>query len=97
LPAEMNRQIFYIFREALRNVEKHARARHVEVQVAWENNVLCMEVADDGQGVDEAAVSSGLGGYGLNFIRETIDDLGGVFDFTSSRLKGTRLGIRIPL
>jgi signal transduction histidine kinase len=97
LPAEMNRQIFYMFREALRNVEKHARARRVDVQVAWENNVLCMEVADDGQGVDEAAVRSGFGGYGLNFIRETIEDLGGVFDFTSSRLKGTRLGIRIPL
>jgi signal transduction histidine kinase len=80
-------------REALANVAKHADADHVEVLVAAENDVLLLQVTDDGVGVpDELSRRSGL----LN-LAERAARYGGSCTIVSGPAGGSVLSWRVPL
>jgi len=89
------RQLFYVFREALSNVEKHANASDVSVDLIWNEDHLALTIADDGQGfrLDDTQVRRH---YGLKFMRERIDLLNGVFSVQSQKGNGTRISITLP-
>jgi PAS domain S-box-containing protein len=89
------RQLFYIFREALTNVEKHARASRVAVQIGWEEKHLNMTIADDGRGFDPLSMPSGSH-YGLKFMRERAELLKGSLNVHSVVGTGTKLEARVP-
>jgi signal transduction histidine kinase len=89
------RQLFYIFREALTNVEKHARASRVAVQIGWEEKHLNMTIADDGRGFDPLSMPSGSH-YGLKFMRERAELLNGSLNVHSVVGTGTKLEARVP-
>ncbi len=59
LDPERELAIFRIAQEALRNVERHARARNVWVRLACENGEVKLTVEDDGQGFIPGAVRNG--------------------------------------
>jgi signal transduction histidine kinase len=50
VPVEIQQACFFIFQEALANVEKHSHARKVDVCVKWEVGGLYISVIDDGKG-----------------------------------------------
>ena len=79
------------------NIEKHAQAKHVTVQLNSEDQHLTLTVADDGTGFDVNdefyQVRSGLG---LTNMRERIEMLGGEYAMTSSP-GSTTLRTRIPM
>ena len=89
------RQLFFVFREALSNIEKHAKADKTSVKLIWLENNLTMVVADNGRGFrpDDTQVRNH---YGLKFMRERIESLGGVFSVESKHGKGTRIEITLP-
>src|SRR3974390_3409841 len=65
-------EIYKIAAEALRNAFQHAEARHVEVEIRYENEQFRLRVRDDGKGIDPA-VLSGQGSerhYGFHGMRE---------------------------
>jgi signal transduction histidine kinase len=63
LPAAHAEALYYIAREALANVVKHARATRATVTLAWDSTV-CLVVEDDGVGcgAPAAAFTYGLAG-----------------------------------
>jgi signal transduction histidine kinase len=61
--------------ESLNNVAKHARARRVCVNLKADDSVIRLDVADDGDGFDPAAV--GPDRIGLVSMRERLHLLGG--------------------
>ena len=80
-------------REALANVAKHARAEHVEVLVAVENDAVLLQVTDDGVGVpEELGRRSGL----LN-LAERAARYGGSCTITPRATGGSVLSWRVPL
>lgn len=89
------RQLFYIFREALTNIEKHAQAKRVTVQVGWDESCLTLTIADDGRGFDPLDTPHGSH-YGLKFMRERAELLNGSLSVHSSVGSGTRLEARVP-
>jgi signal transduction histidine kinase len=89
------RQLFYIFRESLTNVEKHAQASRVAVQICWEENDLRMYVEDDGRGFDLLDTPSGSH-YGLKFMRERAELLKGSLSIHSAVGSGTKLEACVP-
>lgn len=89
------RQLFYIFREALTNVEKHAHAQRVEVQINWDEDCLKLTVADDGRGFDPCNTPHGSH-YGLKFMQERAELLNGSLNVHSAVGCGTRLEARVP-
>ena len=83
----------------LRNVEKHARARHVTVSLR-QRGAYAHSIKDDGIGFDpDRRPAKGVNedGFGLLRMRERADFLKGVLTIKSSRRTGTEIKVRIPL
>ena len=95
LSAPQLRQIFYIFREILNNIEKHANASEVNMQMSWAADHLNLVVADNGQGFDLNQLQFGSH-YGLRFMRERVKLLNGSLDLHSTVGQGTRVTVLIP-
>jgi PAS domain S-box-containing protein len=100
LPGDVLGLVFQSVQELLVNVAKHARARTVDITLDRRDDVLRLEVADDGIGATPArAPRTGRspGGFGLFSIRERLEHLGGSFTIDSQPGKGTRAQLRVPL
>lgn len=99
LTPELDTALFRICQEALSNVARHAQAAHVLIEVRCEGRLLCIDVEDDGQGFELAAVArrEGRPHWGLLGIQERADLLGGHARFDSAPGAGTRVEVRIPL
>jgi PAS domain S-box-containing protein len=89
------RQLFYIFREALSNIEKYARANRVSGDFIWGDQTLTMVITDDGVGFDQDANQT-TGHYGLKFMRERAELLKASFSIHSAPSNGTRITVVMP-
>ena len=100
LPADTELALYRILQEALRNVEQHARARHVKVGLRQRSAFVQLVVKDDGIGFDPEHQPAGQGevrGLGLLGMRERASDAGGVLTVKSARRTGAEITVRIPL
>ena len=61
-PASVEATAYFTVAEALTNVAKHSRARHVRVRVRRHDDRLIVTVTDDGRGGADPATGSGLAG-----------------------------------
>ena len=95
LSSNQVRQLFFVFREALSNIEKHAKASHVSVKLIWDEDNLALSIEDDGHGfrLDDTQVRKH---YGLKFMRERIESLNGIFSVRSPKSNGTSISITLP-
>lgn len=89
------RQVFYIFREALTNIEKHSQASKVSIKIGWDEDCLVLAVSDNGKGFDPLNTHYG-NHYGLKFMRERVELLNGTLDIHSATGSGTNLIARVP-
>ncbi len=92
--------LYRILQEALRNVEKHARARHVTVDLTQPDAFVQLVIKDDGVGFNpdrSPAARNGKGGLGLLGMRERAIHAGGALEVKSVRRAGTEIEVRIPL
>jgi two-component system NarL family sensor kinase len=97
LPADTELALYRILQEALKNVEKHARARHVTVRLTQQGAFVELAITDDGVGFDHPAKRKGKGGLGLLGMRERANFVGGAFKIRSVRRAGTEIEVLIPL
>lgn len=81
-------------REATSNVIKHSGAGRMTVSVALESGAIGLNIADDGCGLAEGAVSGG--GHGLANMRTRFVSMGGDFAIATSQA-GTTIAARLPL
>ncbi len=98
--AEVELLIFRIVQEALRNVEKHARASEVKVQVKFGKDKTDVSIRDNGKGFDLKGSLADLpraGKLGLAGMEERVRLLNGKMDIKSERGKGTRVMIEVPV
>lgn len=87
-----------ILREALVNVEQHARASHVRVSLRAAGEQLQLAIEDDGTGFSLPAAEEQLRAAtgGLARMRQRASVLDGVVLVRSSGGQGTRLEVRVP-
>ncbi|MGD2077026.1 MAG: GAF domain-containing sensor histidine kinase [Chloroflexota bacterium] len=86
---------YRIIQEGLANVEKHAGAQHVRLELAVTPVWLRLLLEDDGRGFDPDAIPEGH--YGLIGINERVRLLHGRLDLQSNPGSGTRLEVILPL
>ncbi|HEV8073035.1 MAG TPA: ATP-binding protein [Opitutaceae bacterium] len=97
LPADTELALYRILQEALKNVERHARARHVTVHLTQQGAFIQLAINDDGVGFDHPAKRKGKGGLGLLGMRERATYVGGTLKIKSVRRAGTEIEVLIPL
>lgn len=100
LPHDVTRNVYYMVREALTNIEKHAQASSIHICMFNYEGHLYISIADDGKGIkQEAPVTSGVSGYhqGIMGMKERAALLDGCVTFDSAPGRGTRVDIDIPL
>ncbi len=100
LPPTVETASFRIIQEAVTNVVRHARARHVRVCLDFSGMLLVMFVEDDGVGFEPQEVLDGEWagrGLGLLGIRERVAFLGGTVNITSQPGQGARLYVELPV
>jgi signal transduction histidine kinase len=82
-----------ISREALHNISKHARAKHVQLVLEVSPVEVMLLVADDGRGFDPSQPYPGH--FGLQLMREHTTAVGGTFELVSAPGKGTQVSARV--
>jgi len=100
-PDRVCREVFQIYREALNNIKKHAKASHVVVKLSQDDSRLVLVVDDNGEGFSFAGKFTGdeldrlrLGPIS---IKERTRTVGGVLTVESNPGHGARLTIEVPL
>jgi signal transduction histidine kinase len=93
LPDEVETLFYRGAQEALRNVVKHAHARHVLVRVETDGRI-CLTVEDDGVGLPADARQEGH--FGMRLLGDLARDAGGALQVESEPDRGTRVTIEVP-
>jgi PAS domain S-box-containing protein len=83
---------YFVVSEALTNVLKYAQASTATIRVAPREDMLVVEVTDDGRGGARPTDGSGLGG-----LRDRVEALDGTFELESPPGEGTRIYAELPL
>ncbi|PLQ01890.1 cache domain-containing protein [Cupriavidus pauculus] len=97
LADEQATALFRIAQEALTNVERHAHASRVDVELEFSPSATRLTVRDNGTGFDVARMQHDpQRGIGLRNLRERMAALGGQFDIVSMP-SGTRLVAMLPV
>jgi signal transduction histidine kinase len=94
LASQERRQLLFIFREILNNIEKHAHAGRVEVLITWSADGLHIEVHDNGNGF-QIHDGSLAGHYGLQIMNERAAEIGAALEIESIPYEGTSILLRL--
>ena len=92
-----------LIQEAINNVNKHAQATHVVVEIKYHKDSILLIIKDDGVGFDinnacckVKEQAENLSGYGLTIMKERTVSLGGDLKVISGEKLGTKIIIEIP-
>jgi signal transduction histidine kinase len=100
LPPLMETALFRAVQEAVSNIAKHASAEHVLIQCGFAGDTLTIEIEDDGNGFELAAVTRPKDeghGWGLLGITERVEALGGSVLIDTAPGQGARLVITVAV
>ena len=92
--------IFYIVEEAVGNARKHAEAELISVNVQQQEDVVVVQISDNGVGFDTGAVDANYdqrGSLGMVNMRERAELLSAALRIDSAEGKGTKITIVVPL
>jgi signal transduction histidine kinase len=95
LPDDYRTCLYRVVQEALTNCSRHAKARHVSVNIERAPDAIVAVVSDDGVGFD--AMRARGRGLGLVGMEERVRELGGVLTVATQSGRGSRITARIPL
>ena len=96
LSQTMTEALWRVIQETLMNVEKHAAAHRVWIDLDVKPAAVVLRVADDGIGLPPN-LPSRPGHYGLQGMRERIEGLGGILTVGSNGQTGTMIEASLPV
>lgn len=100
LPESVGICLFRVSQEALRNILKHANARHIHLTVSTTKNEVVFTICDDGCGFavpERLSELTQMNHFGLVSIAERVAWVNGQLDIQSQPGQGTQILVRIPL
>ena len=98
LPRSLESLIFRVAQESLRNVAQHSGARNARLSLEVGPDVVRLEVADDGSGVDvEKALGRRDGHVGMQVLRDLAEEAGALLQIRSAWGAGTTVRLEVPL
>ncbi len=97
LPSALETEVLRIAQESLSNVDRHAAAAEVHVELRYETERLSLRVRDDGRGFSPQTATQMEGHYGLRGMHERAAALGAELKMISSPGEGTTVTLLVPL
>ena len=94
LSALVKMNIYRIIQETLNNINKHANATTISLQLYVKEGFLFLSIADDGVGFNVEKSKSGIG---LKNIKSRVESINGKLKISSEINKGTKVFIKIKL
>jgi signal transduction histidine kinase len=91
---ELETAIYRIVQESLTNATKHGGARRAVVEIHEDDELVNLEIRDDGAGFDPAAETDG---FGLLGMRERVELLEGTLQLDSTPGRGTTVRASFPI
>ncbi len=88
--------LFRITQEALTNVARHSFAERVSIYLKEENNMLVLEITDNGKGIHNSQINN-PNSLGLLGIKERAMVFGGKVTINGVSQRGTNLKVEWPL
>jgi len=91
-------EAFRLAAEALRNAIRHADARHIEIEVRYDDKHLRLRIRDDGKGISQTVLDHEYapGHWGLRGMRERARLVGAKLEVWSQLNSGTEVELIIP-
>lgn len=89
--------IYRLVQEIVHNTVKHAQASKLKIELIITEKHIRLASADNGKGFDYNEMIRKNGSLGLLNLQSRTEMMGGDFDFTSEKGKGTRYLFEIPL
>jgi signal transduction histidine kinase len=87
--------VFRIVQESLTNIAKHATAKRVQINLSSVNDLLKIEIIDDGIGL-QTGWDNKEGSFGLQGMRERAMSFDGEISVANGRKTGVVLRLQIP-
>ena len=94
-PSKIEIGLYGIAREALNNILKHAQATRVRVSLSETNEVVLLEIMDNGIGLANNELEGG-GGMGIKGMLERADQIGAALTLDTLAEGGTLLRVEVP-
>ncbi|MGA0560797.1 triple tyrosine motif-containing protein, partial [Larkinella sp. VNQ87] len=94
LPMEKRQDFYLIFKEAVNNLVKHARATRAQLKISLDHDHLQLDVSDNGIGFDATAETDR---NGLHNLRMRAQNLHGTLTVRTAPGQGTLLRLRFPV
>jgi PAS domain S-box-containing protein len=99
LPRDTELVVFRLVQESLTNIHRHSGSKTAQVRLSRQDDLVTVEVCDQGKGIDPArlaAIRSGGSGVGIRGMRERLHQLRGELRIESSDA-GTQVVASIPI
>ena len=96
LPGEVERDLYFVLREGLMNITRHAHASRADIVLRQTATDIRGTLTDDGIGFYVTEASNGQG-LGLTNMRERIKKLRGELEIQSSPGKGAKVSFVLPV
>jgi signal transduction histidine kinase len=95
---EVETALFRVTQEALTNVSRHANVEAAQVQLAYAESTITLEVIDEGAGFDahELSLLTEREAWGIAGMQERAAAIGGEIDLLSAPGQGTVVRVVIP-
>ena len=94
LSMEFRRNVLLLYKEALNNIAKYAKATQVDILIGEENGMLLLEIRDNGMGFDIDHVQKG---NGLNNMKLRAEKIGGRIEIRSAPSHGTSINLKVKI
>jgi signal transduction histidine kinase len=91
---EVEGTLYFVAMEAMANAQKHAPEAQLNIRLSRTEELVTLEVSDDGPGFDTATESLGAG---LQNMADRVNAVGGSFELTTAPGAGVRILATIPL
>ena len=92
--------LFKGIRELVTNAVKHARSNNILIYIRRNNEQIHITVEDNGIGFDPSGLAIATGdkaSFGLFYLKERLNYLGGRLEIKSEPDKGTRVIMTVPV
>jgi signal transduction histidine kinase/ligand-binding sensor domain-containing protein len=97
LSSSLEDEVFRIMQEAISNVQRHAAATAINVQLIYRHDKLVVTVEDNGRGFPVPDAAAKPGHFGLQGMQERAASISAKLNVTSSPGEGTVVELVVPV